>query len=75
MITDDVRHLRLTLSKLVSSWAHNKGVPGKVTAELMGHANVYTTLNTYTQVLDDSLRVAAEKIGEELFRTRGTTVP
>jgi len=33
----------------------------------MGHANVYTTLNTYTQVMDASLRVAADKIGEELF--------
>ena len=33
----------------------------------MGHANVDTTLNVYTQVLDDSLRVAVEKVGGELF--------
>ena len=33
----------------------------------MGHANVDTTLNVYTQVLDGSLRDAVEKIGGELF--------
>jgi len=43
------------------------GVPGKVVAQLMGHANVDTTLNVYTQVLDGSLRAAVDKIGTELF--------
>jgi integrase len=57
----------LTFRRTYSSWAHDLGVPGKVAAKLMGHANVYTTLNTYTQVMSDSLRVAAEKIGEESF--------
>ena len=33
----------------------------------MGHANVDTTLNVYTQVLDGSLRAAVENIGDELF--------
>jgi hypothetical protein len=33
----------------------------------MGHANVDTTLNVYTQVLDGSLRQAVEKVGSELF--------
>jgi hypothetical protein len=33
----------------------------------MGHANVDTTLNVYTQVLDGSVRDAVEKIGGELF--------
>jgi hypothetical protein len=42
-------------------------VPGKVVAQLMGHANVDTTLNVYTQVLDGSLRQAVEKVGCELF--------
>ena len=42
-------------------------VPGKVVAQLMGHANVDTTLNVYTQVLDGSVRAAVEKIGDELF--------
>jgi hypothetical protein len=38
-----------------------------VVAQSIGHANVDTTLNVYTQVLDGSLRAAVEKIGGELF--------
>jgi hypothetical protein len=44
-----------------------QGVPGKVVAQLIGHANVDTTLNVYTQVLDESVRAAVEQIGDELF--------
>jgi len=51
-----------------SSWAHSRGVPGKMVARLMGHANVDTTLNVYTQVLDGSMRDAAETVGNQLFR-------
>jgi hypothetical protein len=36
-------------------------------AQLMGHANVDTTLNVYTQVLDGSLRTAIDTIGSKLF--------
>jgi hypothetical protein len=43
-------------------------VPGKVVAQLMGHANVDTMLNVYTQVLDGSARAAAEKVGSEVFK-------
>ena len=50
----------LTFRRTYSSWAHEKGVPGKVVAQLMGHAKVDTTLNVYTQVLDASLRAAAD---------------
>ncbi|MEO6487690.1 MAG: hypothetical protein ABIO78_07110 [Thermoanaerobaculia bacterium] len=50
-----------------SSWAHVKGVPGKVIAQIMGHAKADTTLNIYTQVLDGSLRTAADRVGSELF--------
>jgi integrase len=57
----------LTFRRTYSSWSHDKGVPGKVVAQLMGHANVDTTLNVYTQVLDGSMRDAVEKIGNELF--------
>jgi len=57
----------LTFRRTYSSWAHVKGVPQKVIAELMGHSNVYTTLNVYTQVMDGSLRAAVNKVGEELF--------
>ena len=35
----------LTFRRTYSSWSHDKGVPGKVVAQLMGHANVDTTLN------------------------------
>jgi hypothetical protein len=31
------------------------------------HANVDTTLNVYTQVLDASVRAAVAKVGDELF--------
>jgi hypothetical protein len=33
----------------------------------MGHANVNTTLNVYTQAMHDSLRAAGEKVGDGLF--------
>jgi hypothetical protein len=42
-------------------------VPGKVTAQLIGHANIDTTLNVYTQVLDGSVREAVQKVGSQLF--------
>jgi integrase len=57
----------LTLRRTYSSWAHDKGVPGKVIAQLMGHAKIDTTLNVYTQVVDGSLRRAADTVGSELF--------
>jgi len=57
----------LTLRRTYSSWAHEKGVPGKVVAQLMGHARVDTTLNVYTQVIDGALRTAVDKVGSELF--------
>ena len=57
----------LTFRRTYSSWVHVKGVPQKIVAELMGHANVNMTLNVYTQVLDGSVRDAANRIGEELF--------
>src|SRR5262245_7176607 len=57
----------LTFRRTYSSWAHEKGVPGKVVAALMGHAKVDTTLNVYTQVLDGSTRAAAAQVGNGLF--------
>ena len=33
----------------------------------MGHAKIDTTLNVYTQVIDESKRAAAQKISDELF--------
>jgi len=57
----------LTFRRTYASWAHDKGVPGKVVAQLMGHTNADVTLNVYTQVLDASLRTAVARIGGELF--------
>ncbi len=57
----------LTFRRTYASWSHHVGVPGKVTAELMGHAKVDTTLNTYTQTMPEASRVAVNRIGEQLF--------
>ena len=57
----------LTFRRTYSSWAHEKGVPAKVIAQLMGHAKVDTTLNVYTQVVDGAARRAADSVGSELF--------
>ncbi len=69
----------LTFRRTYSSWAHQKGVPPKVLAAIMGHAKVDTTLNVYTQVLDGAAREAADRVGSELARigqvpTKSTTV-
>ena len=61
------RVISLTLRRTYSSWAHEKGVPGKVIAQLVGLAKVDTTLNVYTQAIDGSLRRAADTVGSELF--------
>ena len=50
-----------------ASWAHEKGVPGKVVAQLMGHTNADVTINVYTQVMDRSLRDAVATVGRELI--------
>jgi integrase len=69
----------LTFRRTYSSWAHDKGVPAKVVAQIMGHTKVDTTINVYTQVLDGAARVAADNVGSELFRVvqipDGTTTP
>ena len=56
----------LTFRRTYSTWSHQQGVPGKVTAQLMGHANVDTTINVYTQVLDGSVRDAVERVGSQM---------
>jgi integrase len=69
----------LTFRRTYSSWAHDKGVPAKVVAQIMGHTKVDTTMNVYTQVLDGAARLAADRVGSELFRVvqipDGTTAP
>ena len=58
----------LTFRRTFSSWAHQKGVPPKVVAAIMGHTKVDTTLNVYTQVLDGATRDAADRVESGLFR-------
>jgi hypothetical protein len=53
-----------------NAWSYHKGVPDQVTAALMGHSNVCTTLNVYTQVIDDSKKAAAERIGKAALTAR-----
>jgi len=57
----------LTFRRTYSSWAHDKGIPPKVVAAIMGHTKVDTTINVYTQVLDGAVRNAADRVGSELF--------
>ena len=57
----------LTFRRTFSSWSHERGVPSKVIAELMGHATVDMTLNTYTQVMPNALQEAVSSVSEELF--------
>ena len=57
----------LTFRRTYASWAHEVGMPGKIIAQLMGHAKVDTTLNIYAQVLDGSVREAAERVGRGLI--------
>jgi integrase len=61
------RATRLTFRRTYSSWSHGRGVPGKVVAQLRGHANVDTTLNVYKLVLDRSLREAVDRVDGELL--------
>ena len=58
----------LTFRRTFSSWSHERGVPSKVIAELMGHSTVDMTLNTYTQVMPNALQAAISSVSEELFR-------
>ena len=58
----------LTFRYTYSSWSHEEGVPSKVTAELMGHAKVDMTLNTYTQVMPDAQQEAVRRVSEKLFQ-------
>ena len=50
----------------MSGLKRDRGVPGMVVAQLMRHANVDTTINVYTQVLDGSVRDAVERVGSQM---------
>jgi hypothetical protein len=64
-----------TCRRPYSSWAADKGVPGKVLAQLVGDANVDAAKRvhasprgrSYTQVLEGAAREAAATVGAELY--------
>ena len=58
----------LTLRRTFSTMAHEKGIPAKTIAAIMGHTNVDTQL-IYIQAPSDGMkRVAAGQIGDNLSR-------
>ena len=50
-----------------SSLLNDLNVPVKIAQEQLGHANIATTLNIYTHVVDASHRKAIEALERELF--------
>ena len=69
---------RSALTSAIHEFATDS-VPAKVVAQILGHTKVDTTMNVYTQVLDGAARLAADRVGSELFRVvqipDGTTTP
>ena len=63
---DHLALLAIEPSQYVCVVGHEKGVPGKVLAELMGHGKVDTSVNVYSQLIDGAKRAAAEQVGGEL---------
>jgi len=57
------RHSTLVIKKLCALREEKL----EVVAKLMGHTNADVTLNVYTQVMDDSLRTAVDRVGNEVF--------
>jgi len=57
----DLRHSNATLML-------KYGVNPKVAAQRLGHANISTTLNTYSHVIDNMQREAADKIEQGIMR-------
>jgi integrase len=57
----------LTFRRTYSTWAHTRGVPGRVLADLMGHEKVDMSVNVYAQTIDGAKRSAAETVSGGLF--------
>lgn len=58
----DLRHMAASIML-------RQGVPMKNAKEILGHADISTTMNIYTHVLPSSAREAAEKIGSFVFES------
>jgi integrase len=57
----------LTFRRTFSTWSHQRGIPVKDIAEMMGHADVDMQF-TYTVGVDENKRQGAERLGNELVR-------
>lgn len=44
-----------------------QGIPARVAMEILGHAQISTTMNIYAHVASDVQREAADRIGKSLF--------
>jgi len=58
----------LTFRRTYQSWLHEKGIPARTIADLVGHANVETQFIYVQKATDGARKEAAKKIGEELSR-------
>ncbi len=63
----DLRHTAATV-------ALREGVHPKLVQEMLGHANVAITLDTYSHASEDMHKVASERIGRALFGERNDAV-
>lgn len=63
----DLRHTAATV-------ALREGVHPKLVREMLGHANVAITLDTYSHASEDMHKVASERIGRALFGERNDAV-
>lgn len=55
----------LTFRRTFSTWSHQKGIPAKDIAEMMGHADVDMQF-TYTLGVDQNKREGVERLGNQL---------
>jgi integrase len=59
----DLRHAAAT-------FVLTQGVPLRVAMEVLGHSQIHVTANTYSHVMPELKREAADRVGDLLFGTR-----
>jgi integrase len=57
----------LTFRRTYSSWSHDTGVPANVVSQLMGHANVDTTINSTRRCWTERCVMPSSRVGGTLF--------
>jgi integrase len=56
-----------TAASLVGDPPPSRGVPARVVIELLGHAQIPLTLGTYSHVVPELKRTAADRMGAALW--------